>query len=215
MTPAAGDPRLRLAGGLLALWLVGRQVQRDAVGARERVVFGRINDLPDALWAPGWLVMQAGTIGAVPVAAGVAAATGRRALAGRLLAAGVGTWLLAKVVKRGYARPRPLQLLTTARGRGAAATGDGYVSGHAGVAVALVATAWPELPARARRGAVVAAALVGTTRMYVGAHLPLDVVGGAALGLAVEGAVSSVRSPRRCRSGRRPTPGRRRAGGGG
>ena len=28
--------------------------------------------------------------------------------------------------------------------------------------------------------------MVGLTRVYVGAHLPLDVVGGAALGLAVE-----------------------------
>jgi len=29
--------------------------------------------------------------------------------------------------------------------------------------------------------------MVGLTRVYVGAHLPLDVAGGAALGLAVEG----------------------------
>jgi undecaprenyl-diphosphatase len=36
-------------------------------------------------------------------------------------------------------------------------------------------------------------------RVHVGAHLPLDVVGGAALGLAVAGAVRlALGHPRRC-----------------
>jgi membrane-associated phospholipid phosphatase len=34
---------------------------------------------------------------------------------------------------------------------------------------------------------VVLAALVGLGRVYVGAHLPLDVIGGAALGVAAGG----------------------------
>jgi len=35
---------------------------------------------------------------------------------------------------------------------------------------------------------------VGLTRVYVGAHLPLDIAGGAALGLTVEALVSLVTS---------------------
>jgi membrane-associated phospholipid phosphatase len=178
--------------GVAVLWSVGRHVQRDAVGPRERAVFARVNGLPDTLAAPAWLVMQAGTIGAVPVAAGLAAASGRQAVAGRLLVAGTSAWLLAKAVKRGYGRPRPDQLLPTACCRGAAAAGTGYVSGHAAVATALAAVAAPELPPRARLGAAAGALLVGVARMYVGAHLPLDVVGGAALGLAVGSAVSQA-----------------------
>jgi membrane-associated phospholipid phosphatase len=34
------------------------------------------------------------------------------------------------------------------------------------------------------------ASVVGLSRIYVGAHLPLDVAGGAALGLLVDGARS-------------------------
>jgi membrane-associated phospholipid phosphatase len=76
--------------------------------------------------------------------------------------------------------------------RGAAAHGRGFVSGHAAVVTALLAVAWPAL---GRRGRIVASALVAAVclaRVHVGAHLPLDVVGGAALGLAVGGVVRLV-----------------------
>jgi undecaprenyl-diphosphatase len=165
------------------------------VSEPERATFRYVNELPDRLYGPAWLVMQAGTIGAVPVAAAAAYAAGRRALAGRLLAGGTATWLLAKAVKRAYRRPRPASLLSTARCRGEAATGMGYVSGHAGIAVTLVLGAWPELGPAGRAAALVVAPLVGTTRVYVGAHLPLDVVGGAALGVAVDGLVKLMGSP--------------------
>jgi undecaprenyl-diphosphatase len=73
--------------------------------------------------------------------------------------------------------------------RGAEAHGRGYVSGHAAVVATLLAVAWPAL---GRRGRIVCATLavaVCLSRVHVGAHLPLDVVGGAGLGLAVAGAV--------------------------
>jgi membrane-associated phospholipid phosphatase len=46
---------------------------------------------------------------------------------------------------------------------------------------------------------------VGLTRVYVGAHLPLDIAGGAALGLAVEALVSLAKPGNRhaCGTSRR------------
>jgi predicted Ser/Thr protein kinase len=58
------------------------------------------------------------------------------------------------------------------------------VSGHSAVAVALATVASPYLGRRARRVAWVLAGFVCLARMYVGSHLPFDVVGGAALGWA-------------------------------
>jgi hypothetical protein len=55
----------------------------------------------------------------------------------------------------------------------------------AAVLAALAFGRWRLAAGLALAGAGVAVAAVFFTRMYVGAHLPLDMVGGAALGLAV------------------------------
>jgi undecaprenyl-diphosphatase len=86
-------------------------------------------------------------------------------------------------------RGRPDGLLADVIIRGAEAHGRGFVSGHAAVLAALAAVAWPWLGRRGRITVSVLVVVVSLTRVYVGAHLPLDVVGGAALGLLVAGAV--------------------------
>lgn len=193
------DPRGRLALGLAGLALSGLSVKRDRVGRTEEEIFRAINHLPDSLYAPVWLVMQGGNLGAAPAAAAVAYVTGRRSLAWRLLISGSATWVVAKVVKRGYRRPRPNALLTWTRSRGPEESGLGYVSGHAGMAVALGLKAYPHLSPAGRVAVLVAIPVIGLSRVYVGAHLPLDVVGGAALGLAVD-AVTGLDRPQSCRS---------------
>lgn len=66
-----------------------------------------------------------------------------------------------------------------------------FPSGHAASAFAaagVVAVLHPRL----RIPALALAALVGLSRVYLGVHYPLDVLGGAALGLAVAGVVLVV-----------------------
>jgi hypothetical protein len=104
---------------------------------RRAAVFRAVNGLPDALHAPAWAIMQLGTLGAAPAAAGAAWLAGDRELAGRLLASGASTWALSKLVKQVVRRPRPAALLAGTHCRGRDAAGLGYLSGHAGVAVAL------------------------------------------------------------------------------
>lgn len=59
---------------------------------------------------------------------------------------------------------------------------NGFVSGHSAVAAALATAAAPYLSRRLRRVAWALALTVGLARVYVGAHLPLDVVGGLLVG---------------------------------
>jgi membrane-associated phospholipid phosphatase len=191
------DPRVRLGIGTAALLVTALAVRRDRVSSGETGVFRGVNGLPDALQAPAWVIMQLGTLGAAPVAAGAAWLADDRELAIRLLASGTGTWALSKLVKQMVRRPRPAALLAGTRRRGREAAGLGYLSGHAGVAVALGAAALPRLSPAGRALTVTAVPVVGLTRVYVGAHLPLDIAGGAALGLAVEALVSLARSGNR------------------
>jgi glycosyltransferase 2 family protein len=188
------DPQVRLGIGITALLVTALAVRRDRVSLGEAKVFRAVNGLPDALHAPAWAIMQLGTLGAAPATAGAAWLAGDSELAGRLLASGTGTWVLSKLVKQMVRRPRPAALLAGTRCRGRDAAGLGYLSGHAGVAVALGAAALARLGPAGRAITVTAIPVVGLTRVYVGAHLPLDIAGGAALGLAVEALVSLATS---------------------
>jgi membrane-associated phospholipid phosphatase len=194
---ALADPHVRLGVGAVALLVTALAVRRDRVSLGEARAFRAVNGLPDALHAPAWAIMQLGTLGAAPAAAGAAWLAGDPELAGRLLASGTGTWALSKLVKQVVRRPRPAALLAGTRCRGREAAGLGYLSGHAGVAIALGAAAVPHLGPSGRALTVTAIPVVGLTRVYVGAHLPLDIAGGAALGLVVEALVSLAKSRKR------------------
>ena len=139
------EPRIRLGLGLGGLLGTVIAVRRDRVGPREARVFLAVNGLTDALYPAAWVVMQAGAFGAVPAASASAWLAGDRVLASRLLAGGTAAWALSKVVKQAVRRPRPAALLPGTRGRGRDATGLGYLSGHAAVAIALGAAALPYL----------------------------------------------------------------------
>ena len=167
----------------VAFVLGAHRARRGTVSDGERRLFHAFNSLPASLHVPVWAVMQLGSFGGVVGAAAAARAQGRTRLAHRLAWVGAGTWLSARAVKHLVQRQRPVHAVGTARVLGREQRGLGYPSGHAAVATALVACAAPDLPARQRALAWVAAAAVGPARMYVGAHLPLDVAGGVAFGL--------------------------------
>ena len=85
-------------------------------------------------------------------------------------------------MKRTVARGRPVTLVPGVRER-EHCSGLGYLSGHSAVALALAVTVAPLLHGPARVVPYAVAGVVMFGRVYGSAHLPLDIVGGAGLGL--------------------------------
>jgi glycosyltransferase 2 family protein len=177
---------VRVGLGAVILAMTTTAIHKDFIGDREAALFRVVNELalPGWTWPGVWLVMQLGVIGAVPLVAVLALATRKLRLALDAVLAAGSIYLIAKLVKEFVQRGRPQTLLPDVHILGEPARGLGYVSGHSAVAVALATVSSPYLGRRARRVAWILAGCVCLARMYVGAHLPFDVIGGAALGWA-------------------------------
>lgn len=93
--------------------------------------------------------------------------------------------LTAQIGKHIASQPRPLAVIPGIDDHGYPIQphGNAYPSAHAAAVVGLVAGMWPWLRWPQRVVGVSAAVLVSLNRLYIGAHWPIDIVGGAAIGL--------------------------------
>ena len=186
--PWSSGIRWTWSGSLLGLAVLGIGfliAQRGQLSVFERDLFRLVNDLPAIVFPLVWVVMQLGNVVAVPVLAG-AAALARPRSAWRATC-----WCPAcsptspptssRASSAASGRPGSVD----ANLRDGNVSGIGFISGHAAVAAALATAAAPYLSRRGRRAAWALAWAVALARVYVGAHLPLDVVGGVAVGWAI------------------------------
>ncbi len=154
---------------------------RGRVPLLERDVFRLVNHFPGEARDAAIVATQAGAVASVPVVALVAVFRRRALLAGGAIAAGLGSYAVAKVLKHLVERGRPAAVLEAVTVR-AGDLGLGFPSGHAAVSAALATVIAPHLSRGGRRLIWAAAVIVAVSRVYLGVHLPLDVAGGAALG---------------------------------
>ena len=153
----------------------------------ETSVFRALNGLPAFIYNPGWIFMQFGNLIVVPAAALAAAVFRRFRLAAAIATLGLlKVYLIEDAIKDQFFRERPASVISDVTLRGdASATGQAFVSGHAMLAVGIAALAHPYLDKRWRIVVWSLAAAVCVGRVYVGAHLPFDVIGGGLVGFAL------------------------------
>ena len=180
---------VRAGLGLIVLGIGFLLTQQGELSAVERDAFRLLNDLPGLVLPAVWAVMQLGNVVAVPALAAVAALLGRFRAARDLLVSGLLAYVAADLVKSIVGRERPGGLPVGAVLHEGTIGGIGFVSGHSAVAAALATAVAPYLTRRGRRVAWALAWGVALARVYIGAHLPLDILGGLALGWAIGSAV--------------------------
>jgi membrane-associated phospholipid phosphatase len=167
------------------------------VSSVERSVFRSINDLPDALESSMVGVQYAG-VALVPFVVAAIAAVLRK---WRLAVAAILVYPLKLVVEKVVLkeivyRGRPGTTEPDATLRHVPSHGPSFPSGHAIVAFALAGIVAPYLSRGWRIVAYAGAVAVAFSRIYLGAHNPIDVLAGAASGLLIAAALNLLLLPR-------------------
>jgi membrane-associated phospholipid phosphatase len=137
-------------------------------------------------WTSFWLIVT--TLGSLWVVVWLTVLTmvfGYHFLALRLVLAGSGAIVLVSIAKQLVGRPRPLDLISGIVPRSLDGLGYGFPSGHTAVATALAITLWPVVTKKYRWLLGLWVLMVAVSRMYLGVHAPLDIVGGISIGCIV------------------------------
>jgi membrane-associated phospholipid phosphatase len=161
-------------------------------------VFALLNIRGYPLWLDRsmWLVTQLGNMLAAFAAAFVFFLLKYRDLAAEIVLGTLTLWLLVEAIKMLSDRDRPFLTVEQARVVGWREIGDSFPSGHTTQVFFLMTlfTQHFQLGVAQAAALYAVAALVGFTRIYVGAHYPRDVVAGVVLG-SVWGLLATLVDP--------------------
>ena len=183
-----------LAGAGAALFGISAVLLKTGAAGWDVSLFRVLNQVPaaaaSALTPLSHLFLPAGIIAVVALTVVYVVARNRSVLPVAAGAAAAGAaWLLAHVAKAIADRPRPYEVMAGAVLRQPPAHGTSFPSSHTAVTLAVTIALVPFL-ARPLAGVGIGyAVLVGWSRVYLGVHYPLDILGGAGIGMAAGGVI--------------------------
>ena len=159
------------------------------IGPKSQNLEGRITlaiyHWPLSLRPYFYAITQLGSGWAVAVTALALWSLKRRVLAYTVTFASIFTFAWAELLKTIIERPRPYMALNGVISRDMFTGGFGFPSGHAAMYTMLVVLLWGVVSPRARPVLPLLAVGVCVSRLYLGVHSPLDIIGGISLGLCV------------------------------
>jgi undecaprenyl-diphosphatase len=202
--PLGRTGNLLVALGGFVVVVICAWIARDGtVGSYERDVFHAINDLPDWMYRIFWPFQQFGNlIVALVVGLGIAIWFRKWWVAVAVVAAVVLKLVCETLVKEVVERSRPGTTIGNVTMRGdVSAHGLSFVSGHAVIVTAIAGLLTPILPRAWKWVPWVFVVMNGVARVYVGAHNPLDIIGGIGVGLVIAGVLNALLAPTRVQHG--------------
>lgn len=157
---------------------------RHELNGWDKEVFKFVYGWSGSLQPPFWLITQLGGLWTFIAAVGVFTWQKKNRVAVKLLLCGASAFVFVQVLKTLIAKPRPLELMSDLVSRDHVAPGFAFPSGHAATAAVIGLCIAPYVRKRYRPLVYLGIFSVAVSRIYLGVHTPIDVIGGAAVGVA-------------------------------
>jgi membrane-associated phospholipid phosphatase len=156
----------------------------------ELTVFRFFNDAPNWLVTIFGVITFLGTVVALVLAVAILLIIKRYGWAFKLFLAGGTAWLAATLLKLLEIRARPYDLLSGVHLAESKDLATGFPSAHTAMAAAIATILITKNTKNIIWLLIVAVLLVAISRIVVGMHAPLDVIGGMGVGIIVASAVN-------------------------
>ncbi len=173
----------------LVSWYI---VAGGQTSATETSIFRAFNDLPFAIRLPFAVISYLGTIYALLIICAVLSLLKKYYWTLQIFLAGSIAWVTANAIKMAEIRERPYDLLSNVNLMESRDMVAGFPSAHAALITAVALALFTKEDRHIYWLLLLAVALVGVSRLVVGVHFPLDIIGGAGIGLMVGSVIKLI-----------------------